>query len=96
MRDFSLPGQRGSSPMSSVPNPKTPTVPSSSMAEIVAEANPTASGGNSRSANHQYMKPMADVKAVVPIRELEFDITTLFDFLQPRIKKIIGKTPGRE
>ena len=48
--------------MSSVPNPKTPTVPSSSIAEIVAKANPTASGGNSPAANHQYMKPMADVK----------------------------------
>ena len=51
--DPALPDWRGSSPMSSVPKPSTPTAPSSIMAEIAADAKPTASGGNKRAASHQ-------------------------------------------
>ena len=49
----SLPRCSGSSPSKSVPRPTIASDPSSVIAEMAAEANPTASGGNARAASHQ-------------------------------------------
>jgi hypothetical protein len=78
MSDPSLPGCRGNSPTSSVPNPNIQTVPSSVIAEIVAELRPIARGVNQRAATHQKANPSADVTAVAPIDDPALINMTLF------------------
>ncbi len=77
MSETAFPGWRGNSPINNVPRPSVHTVPSSVIAEIAAEARPTASGGKSRAATHQYAKPSTEVTAVVLTSEAAFNSKTL-------------------
>jgi len=60
--------RRGSSPMSTVPRPSMPIVPSRVMAEIPADPYPTARWENRRAARAQYTKPSTDASPVVATR----------------------------
>ena len=69
-RPTRVPCRRGSSPMSRVPRPNMPIVPSTVIADTAAEPYPTASWLNMRAATAQYANPMAEVTPVVATRLL--------------------------
>ena len=73
-----MPGWRGNSLINKVPSPTVLIVPSSVIAEIVAEPKPTASGGNHLAATHQYANPNTDVTAVVLINDPALTNMTIF------------------
>ncbi len=91
----SLPGRRGSSPINREPNPNREIVASSAIAEIAAEARPTASGENRRAANHQYTKPRADVMRFVQTKDAVLVNITRFVFTHRKSTVLTARNCSR-